>query len=347
MSKLSETTFQTQPPEVDAEAGVLRGVKLLGTNSKNNRIYSEAVRREALPLYKGRKVYIDHQAEPGDRRLNDWAGKITEAENRPDGIYGTVKLRKQSPHFAGIIEAAQDFDGDIGFSHVADGQTRMDGDTEIVEAIREVFSVDLVTDPATTAGMFESEGRQMPKTVKEIAKAAPDSKWGKLLKEMADDGAIAGDMPVEVAAEADPAAEVAAALEKAAVAVLKKLFAGEIDEAAAMAEIKKILGMKEEATDAPEESSKPEPPTEESIKLAAMAKKLALMEAKTALLESGREASEVQIHAVASAPETARKALIETWPVKGSTAPSEPSPPAYGGETPKYQSAEHLARAWR
>lgn len=337
MTRLAETTYSPTPPEVDADRGLLRGVKLLGERSKNNRLYSREVRDAAAPLYEGSKIYLDHARQGGERSYRDWAGVITESESRADGIYGTVKLRKQSDVFAGIVEAAQEFPDAIGFSHVADGATHFDDSgVEIVESIERVFSVDLVTDPATTRGFFESETKAMTKTVREILESVPkNTKRRGLLREMVDAGEMPSDMPVEVEETADPAEEVAAALEKAAVAVLRKLFAGDIEADAAIAEIKKILGMKEEATG----DSEPEdaPPVEESEQFQAIAKRLLLVEselkesrAKAALLESGVEPTAPRVKAVASADDAA--ALIESWaPDAGDSLPNQ-SPPKHRSE---------------
>lgn len=333
MAKLSEVVYLESTP--DASDGVLRGVKLLGENSRNNRRYGKEVREAAAPMYRGKKVYIDHARESGDRSYDRWAGTVIEAYNREDGIYGDVKLRQKSPYFDGILEAVKDFPKDVGFSHVADGETRMEGTTEVVESIREVFSVDLVTDPATTGGFFESvRTKTMTKTVKQILETADKrGKWAKLLREMEGEGMVPGDMAVEAPEEADPAEEVKLALEKAAMAVLKKWFAGDIEEAAAISEIKKIAGMKDEAapeSDAPEAPA-PAEPAEESSELDALKRDLAklqeakaLTDAKSLLLESGIDPTEARIKTLARTPESEQGDLLESWPTLSEATPEWP-----------------------
>ncbi|MGO9597438.1 MAG: hypothetical protein ACLP7Q_05395, partial [Isosphaeraceae bacterium] len=44
----------------------------------------------------------------------------------------------------------------VGFSHNVEARTSRRGDRVVVEAILRVQSVDLVADPATTRGLFES-----------------------------------------------------------------------------------------------------------------------------------------------------------------------------------------------
>ena len=45
----------------------------------------------------------------------------------------------------------------MGFSHNVEARTARRGDRVVVEAITRVQSVDLVADPATTRGLFESQ----------------------------------------------------------------------------------------------------------------------------------------------------------------------------------------------
>lgn len=359
--RLAERTFADANPRVDEEAGMLFGVKLLGEKSENNRLYGKEVREAALSKYKGLKVYVDdgdfHQAgnsKPGSMQL--WAGTVKEAYNRADGIYGDVKLRKKSSFYEGILEAAndEDFSRNLGCSHVADGDVRMEGDVEIVESLNEVFNVALVMEPATTAGMWESkdmanENKRQTKTVKQILEGEHKTKWAKLLKEQVDAGMVDAGMAVEMPAEeADPAAEVEAALEKAAIAVLRKMFSGDLEEAAAMSEIKKILGMKEEVVQDEGGSETPDTPATESVKADAelgrlreqvakltnqttqLSKESAELKAKNLLLESGREATQPRIKALAAAAEGDRQALLESWPKQqpGVERPDR-SPPLY------------------
>jgi hypothetical protein len=146
---------------VDRDAGIIRGAKLLGRRSRNGRTYTDQAMQEAAPRYNSKKVYVDHPQGgriSDDRPFRDWVGVIENAQFRGDGIYGDIRLRKQSEHFEQLMEAAESFDGFFGMSHVADGDSRMEGGEEIVESIVEIYSVDIVTEPATAAGLFESSG---------------------------------------------------------------------------------------------------------------------------------------------------------------------------------------------
>lgn len=52
---------------VDRDSGVIRGVKLIGFESKNGRTYPPSVLKGAVHLYEGAKVNIDHpERDPGE-----------------------------------------------------------------------------------------------------------------------------------------------------------------------------------------------------------------------------------------------------------------------------------------
>ncbi|MFO0788182.1 MAG: hypothetical protein U0805_01920 [Pirellulales bacterium] len=159
MVRLTEISTTAASYQVDEENGIIRGVKLIGPKSRNGREYAESALDNAVELYEGAKIYANHprrQDVGEDRPLDDWVGVVRRPRRLPDGIYGDVELRKESKHFRGIVEMAKRFPNHVGFSHVADGESEMRGNTEFVTRIREVLSVDLVTEPATTRGIFES-----------------------------------------------------------------------------------------------------------------------------------------------------------------------------------------------
>ena len=176
---------------VDATAGIIYGVKLLGRNSRNGREYSENAMRDAVPMYEGKKVYVDHptrETMQDDRKFGDWAGVIRNPRYESGAVYGDIHLRQKSRHYDELIEAAERFNSAFGLSHVADGESRMRGGIEVIESITDVFSVDIVTDPATTAGLFESAttlpdsaAEQFASAVDELrALGCPDDTIGKL-----------------------------------------------------------------------------------------------------------------------------------------------------------------------
>src|SRR5205823_5411501 len=57
--KLLEITF-SENPTVDRDAGVIRGVKVLGRTSRNGREYSDRALAEAARFYEGIGVNLNH-----------------------------------------------------------------------------------------------------------------------------------------------------------------------------------------------------------------------------------------------------------------------------------------------
>ncbi len=312
MAKLLETVYLESASGVDAESGVLRGVKLLGMESRNKRRYKREGMQKAVSLYEGLKIYVDHPSRDdagGERKMKDWAGVITKARFESDGIYGDVKLRKESEHFRGIIEAATEFPKAVGFSHVADGESDYEGDTEIVESIKKVFSVDLVTDPATTGGFFESK---RPTTVKTAVESLPESPVRKRLVEMMGAGLLDGGLPMDDQ-PADPLASLCQELIRMLGDTLKALASKEPVTVTPPAPPAPEEDMDKEQQ-AAFESLKQEHATikEAHDKLLAENAKLV---AQVLLLESGREATPVRVKALAEAAEADRKPLLESWPI--------------------------------
>jgi hypothetical protein len=143
---------------VDRE-GVLRGVKLLGPHSRNGRRYLPEALAEAVSLYEGAKVNVNH-AHSGPlaaRDYRDRIGVIRAVEARADGLFGDLHFNPRHALAEQLLWDAEHAPENVGLSHNVQARTRRDGEQTVVEAIVHVQSVDLVADPATTQGLFESE----------------------------------------------------------------------------------------------------------------------------------------------------------------------------------------------
>jgi hypothetical protein len=144
---------------VDRAAGIIPGVKLLGTVSRKGREYPPPVMAKALPLYEGMRVNVDH-VDPGQRRsLRDRIGLIKNVTLKEDGLYGDFHFNPKHPLAEQIAWDAENAPQNLGFSHDTRGVARNQGGRLVVESIDKVLSVDLVANPATTAGLFESSDR--------------------------------------------------------------------------------------------------------------------------------------------------------------------------------------------
>jgi hypothetical protein len=169
MSKLvheSTGLALTADSRVDLEAGVIRGCKVLGSESRNRRTYPPALLRERHTIYEGAQVYANHdyaQLKHGRARpLQDWGGVLRAVSFRGDAVHGDVHCLKETPAGKIILEAAARCPDKFGLSamHLIESKKNADG-TETVTAILECWSVDAVTRPATTRTLFE-EQQAMP-----------------------------------------------------------------------------------------------------------------------------------------------------------------------------------------
>ena len=150
----------------DREQGIIHGVKLLGTVSRKGRVYPKEVMAKALPLYEGMRVNIDH-VDPGQRRsLRDRIGLVKNVTLKEDGLYGDFHFNPRHALAEQIAWDAENAPQNLGFSHDTRGGSRNIGGKLVVESIDQVLSVDLVANPATTTGLFESSDSE-PQTPEE------------------------------------------------------------------------------------------------------------------------------------------------------------------------------------
>lgn len=154
-----------QSIRVDAERGVLRGVKLLGLTSKNGRTYRESALVSAITLYEGAKVNVNHpKGSPlAPRDYQDRLGVVREVKHRAgEGLFGDLHFNPKHALAEQLAWDAQHAPEQVGLSHNVLARTTRNGDTTVVEAITKVESVDLVADPATTRGLFEQTSNETP-----------------------------------------------------------------------------------------------------------------------------------------------------------------------------------------
>jgi hypothetical protein len=148
---------------VDRAAGVIRGVKLLGLSSRNGRRYREAALVDAIGLYEGAKVNINHpKGHPlAPRDYQDRLGVVRGVQFRTgEGLFGDLHFNPRHALSEQLVWDAEHAPQNVGMSHNVLARTRQEGDGTVVEAITKVQSIDLVADPATTDGLYEHANRQ-------------------------------------------------------------------------------------------------------------------------------------------------------------------------------------------
>ncbi len=144
---------------VDRPAGILRGVKILGLESRNGRTYLPEALAQAAALYEGAKVNVNHPkgGPHAPRDYQDRIGVIRNVAARADGLFADFHYNPKHALAEQLLWDAEHAPENVGFSHHVEARTARAGDRVTVEAILRVQSVDLVADPATTRGLFEAE----------------------------------------------------------------------------------------------------------------------------------------------------------------------------------------------
>jgi len=145
---------------VDEEGRALLDVAVLGAKSRNGRTYSEGALSSAAAVFEGAKVFLNHRPR-GSRephKVQDFVGRLS-GLHRAEG--GQVRARRLNvvveAHWPLVRDLATKDPTAAGLSIVADGETR--GKT--VTRITASESVDLVSDPAATSGLFEEKENEV------------------------------------------------------------------------------------------------------------------------------------------------------------------------------------------
>lgn len=252
----TESCFCEAKMPVDREAGIIRGVKILGEHSQNGNQYTQQCMAESRQIYEGAKVNVNHpKGSPSTPRdYQDRLGVIRNVEHRKgDGLYGELHYNPKHAIAPQLEWDAEHNPSAVGFSHNVDGRFRRQGGKRIVEGIDKLRSVDLVADPATTAGLYEHvEGDD--KTLAEVIEshAGSDSPILPLLEAFMSAAPTAGAMQVPAgktpqldSAMGAGAAPMNNALHDALKAAVVAVFDdATLDDAAMLDKIKKILGVK-------------------------------------------------------------------------------------------------------
>lgn len=353
LTNILEVSF-SEAPKVDREAGVIRDVRILGRVSKNGREYSDTALAQAARMYEGLGVNLNHpdrKSEAVERPVQDGFGWLESVQVRADGVYGNLHFLKSHPAAPMICESAERNPKRFGLSHNAQGRVVSKNGKNVVESIETVRSVDVVQNPATNTGLFESqENLPMKITLKEFAakmdrKNAESARLVKLM-EMDEYGA----MPMEVASTDMSADDHAKAAFKAMINGV--LDDDSLDLAAKKKKIGDILGMQEKLLNKSEESTpagdggaeseggdtatESHKPKDDAM-LTKLQEQVATLtkerdesrtrEACRALLESKkREVTDVRLSALAAVSEGQRTALVESWPEKSEAKPARQKP---------------------
>jgi hypothetical protein len=142
----------------DAAGGalVLRGVHVLGYDSKNGRLYTQEAVADAAGMYEGLKVYLNHPFDrpSAPRRVEDAIATLENVAAAADGLRGDLVVNPAHPMAETVRWWAENKPQAVGLSHNAVGEGKTRDGVFVIHRIANVRSVDLVADPATTGGLF-------------------------------------------------------------------------------------------------------------------------------------------------------------------------------------------------
>ena len=154
MTTLTESV--TTRGRVDRTTQRIRGVHICGFVSKNGgRRYDRHALKRAIPMYEGAKVRIDHNRSGRDRSVFEDFGTLKNVRMAPDGLRGDIHYFANHRDCEFILERAENDQRSFGLSHNADGRVEQRSGKPVVVEIMAVRSVDIVSRPATTQGLFE------------------------------------------------------------------------------------------------------------------------------------------------------------------------------------------------
>lgn len=218
--------------QIDAKAGVIKGVKILGRESKNNRVYPAATIERAKGLYEGKKVNVNHpRGEDVTRNYEERFGFVNNVIVRDGELYGDLNYNPKHAVAEQFAWDAEHAPGQVGLSHNVNGRIMQENGRDVVEEILNVISVDIVADPASTQGLFEGE------TMSKKTADKPSEKTSEKTTEAVDDKEPAAD-----AAEKVSEAEKAKTDTPAATTETVELVCERQQIGASEGEIKRIVG---------------------------------------------------------------------------------------------------------
>lgn len=144
--------------QFDMENLIIRDVTFLGPVSKNGYDYSEGAMRDAVRLFEGSMMFLNHPSEDKEGKPRDVNDLIATARNLrfAEKVRGDMHFPDTPFIREELFPRIKHFRDQIGNSIIATGQMGEVNGRETVMALTRGYSIDLVTSPAAVAGLFES-----------------------------------------------------------------------------------------------------------------------------------------------------------------------------------------------
>jgi hypothetical protein len=166
-------TFAASAGVIDAQTGIIRGVSLitkgpaLGHGVMIDSTTLEQVKKAAEQYAGGLKVKLDHSGGAGDI-----VGYIDTLRIEGEKLIGDLHLLESSVHRAYILEIAERIPDTFGLSIAFSGPSEKSTDKlTTLQRCSEIYSVDLVSEPAANAGLFARKLKQLQSVESEQSEA--------------------------------------------------------------------------------------------------------------------------------------------------------------------------------
>lgn len=172
---LEERVTSTRPMNHDASQHIVRDVKIVGSTSKNRRHYPPETLLAAAPLYEGKTSYIGHGTSGTAREYAESFGTIRNVRFLEGDLVADLHYNPRHALAEQFVYDAEHAPARVGLSHRVIARTRHNGRVELVEHIKEVKSVDITPQPATTHSLYESETTmETPTDTRQLRESYPE-----------------------------------------------------------------------------------------------------------------------------------------------------------------------------
>lgn len=156
-ARIKEHFTENASFNIDKENKVLKDVAILGSVSKNGRKYTTRALEDASKIFEGAKSFIGHiDFYESSHDPRNFLGRFTNLYIKDQKVFASTFRVTNPAHWSFIEAIAENDPTAIGFSIDAVGEIK-DGE---VLTLTEGYSVDLVSDPATNSGLFESYSKR-------------------------------------------------------------------------------------------------------------------------------------------------------------------------------------------
>ena len=279
------------PLEIDRAAGIIKGVRVLGAESRNTHgergvegtEYAPSAHADARRIYEGLVVHCDHNTDPArrNRRVDEPFGvlrNVREARDAQGRVVTDADLHFYTSHrmAATVLEDVERKIGNYGLSHDAtSSRDRIDRTRKrlVIEGLASARSVDLVFRPASNRNLWEQETSvktPIRQLIEQLAERFGTPKTGKpkpnkaaWAKHLLEDDGMAGPLAAEVEMPGDDPEE---AVEDAFCAAVAAVVRGDGSAEDKLAKIEVLLKAQEALDgegDAAEGPAGNEPPKDE------------------------------------------------------------------------------------